>query len=209
MYMNKSVVLLAVSLVLAAPAHAVVVSGTLTAGSAFTNGGVFQIVTPGPGFTVGGNEFGNNNVRAVNELQKITLLSNLAVRGGSIAAGTIVNSQLLNFDPLVNRSARGTVTFNGRILGLATTQSLLNASNFLGRPGVTYSFVSASGLEGGDVVTFAGNVLTYNISASNPSDTIRVLTAVPEPASWAMLIAGFGLIGAVSRRRRAQAPVTA
>ena len=28
------------------------------------------------------------------------------------------------------------------------------------------------------------------------------LTEVPEPASWAMLIAGFGLIGAVSRRRR-------
>jgi hypothetical protein len=26
--------------------------------------------------------------------------------------------------------------------------------------------------------------------------------AVPEPASWAMLIAGFGLVGAVARRRR-------
>lgn len=29
-----------------------------------------------------------------------------------------------------------------------------------------------------------------------------LLTAVPEPASWAMLICGFGLVGAVSRRRR-------
>ncbi|MEY2883371.1 MAG: hypothetical protein RL490_1095 [Pseudomonadota bacterium] len=28
-------------------------------------------------------------------------------------------------------------------------------------------------------------------------------SAVPEPASWAMLIAGFGLVGAVQRRRRA------
>jgi len=28
------------------------------------------------------------------------------------------------------------------------------------------------------------------------------LTAVPEPASWAMLIMGFGLVGAVARRRR-------
>jgi hypothetical protein len=27
-------------------------------------------------------------------------------------------------------------------------------------------------------------------------------TTVPEPASWAMLIAGFGLVGAVARRRR-------
>jgi hypothetical protein len=30
-----------------------------------------------------------------------------------------------------------------------------------------------------------------------------LLTAVPEPGSWAMLIAGFGLIGATARRRRA------
>jgi len=28
-------------------------------------------------------------------------------------------------------------------------------------------------------------------------------SVVPEPASWAMLIAGFGLVGAVARRRRA------
>ncbi len=31
------------------------------------------------------------------------------------------------------------------------------------------------------------------------------VAAVPEPASWAMLIAGFGLTGAVARRRRALA----
>jgi hypothetical protein len=29
--------------------------------------------------------------------------------------------------------------------------------------------------------------------------------AVPEPASWAMLIAGFGLVGAAQRRRKAVA----
>jgi len=33
--------------------------------------------------------------------------------------------------------------------------------------------------------------------------------AVPEPASWAMLIAGFGLVGAVARRRSRQQNVTA
>ena len=29
------------------------------------------------------------------------------------------------------------------------------------------------------------------------------VTAVPEPASWTMMIVGFGLVGAVSRRRQA------
>ena len=35
-------------------------------------------------------------------------------------------------------------------------------------------------------------------------NSIKGVNAVPEPASWAMLIAGFGLVGAVSRRRRQQ-----
>ena len=33
-------------------------------------------------------------------------------------------------------------------------------------------------------------------------DNVLVSQAVPEPASWAMLIAGFGLVGAAARRRR-------
>lgn len=32
--------------------------------------------------------------------------------------------------------------------------------------------------------------------------SIKPLDAVPEPASWAMLIAGFGLVGAAQRRRK-------
>jgi hypothetical protein len=33
-------------------------------------------------------------------------------------------------------------------------------------------------------------------------DDVCLVSIVPEPESWAMLIAGFGLIGAASRRRR-------
>ena len=33
-------------------------------------------------------------------------------------------------------------------------------------------------------------------------DNVSLQAAVPEPASWAMLIAGFGLVGAAARRRR-------
>lgn len=37
------------------------------------------------------------------------------------------------------------------------------------------------------------------------SDTFRLLAAVPEPSSWALLITGFGLVGAMQRRRRSAA----
>lgn len=35
------------------------------------------------------------------------------------------------------------------------------------------------------------------------------VAAVPEPATWAMMIFGFGLVGAAMRRRRSGTPVLA
>lgn len=41
-----------------------------------------------------------------------------------------------------------------------------------------------------------------SFSVTNLNVSLSPLAAVPEPSSWAMLIAGFGLVGAVMRRRR-------
>lgn len=49
-----------------------------------------------------------------------------------------------------------------------------------------------------DLVT-AGASVTYTYDAP---DVVPPAGSVPEPASWAMLILGFGLIGAAARRRR-------
>ncbi|GGI85331.1 hypothetical protein GCM10007973_22400 [Polymorphobacter multimanifer] len=43
----------------------------------------------------------------------------------------------------------------------------------------------------------------FGLAATGPS-----VAAVPEPASWAMLICGFGLVGVVARRRQARTVVT-
>ncbi|WP_439533031.1 PEPxxWA-CTERM sorting domain-containing protein [Polymorphobacter sp.] len=51
----------------------------------------------------------------------------------------------------------------------------------------------------------AANALpTYRFSVSNPLVFLTEVSEVPEPGSWAMLIAGFGLIGAAARRQRSR-----
>lgn len=68
------------------------------------------------------------------------------------------------------------------------------------------AFSGSSGFNAGQ------NTLTFNVrnlaqNGGNPSG-LRVeflesnVTAVPEPATWAMMIMGFGLVGAAARRRQ-------
>jgi streptogramin lyase len=58
--------------------------------------------------------------------------------------------------------------------------------------------VTPTGLEiGGD-----GTVYVTNFSGAAGRGEVLTISFVPEPASWAMLIAGFGLVGMAARRRR-------
>jgi hypothetical protein len=56
-----------------------------------------------------------------------------------------------------------------------------------------------------------GSPITIMLESLNGAqgnfDHVSLTSAVPEPASWAMLIAGFGLSGAAMRRRRVTAAV--
>jgi hypothetical protein len=71
------------------------------------------------------------------------------------------------------------------------------------------SFITASGgtvdLARDRLFTALGNEQVYfNLHTSGfPGGEIRGnLSAVPEPASWALLLSGFGLVGTALRRRR-------
>ena len=55
-----------------------------------------------------------------------------------------------------------------------------------------------------DLPTYWGAILD-DVSVSTPT----VTSAVPESASWAMLIGGFGMIGGVMRRRAPHRPAMA
>ena len=56
-------------------------------------------------------------------------------------------------------------------------------------------------LSGADVGAFSSLRLTSGTNAFE-IDNVAVNSAVPEPATWAMMLLGFGAVGFSARRRR-------
>lgn len=164
---------------------------------------------------VGTNRINVNSMLFGFDERIVTLTSDLAFAGGTIAAGTRVESHLVFFDPRnKNNSVSASVSFEQAIIGFITTKTDLLATNSLfGLTSVNYGTAGALGLEGGDAVSITaanGNQLNLNLTekANNPvGDYIRVftlapaVTPVPEPSTYAMFLAGILCMGVLSRRR--------
>ena len=205
------------ALSLALPASAAIIVGDASGPG---TSGFTKIANPTGLVSVGNRTSQNNNlnqsrVYGFDEKQNVQLPANLTVNlggatsllnNGTINAGSRVASHFLFFDPRFVGIAGGSVTFSHRILGVLRTSGSQTATDALfGASGVTYVPQSARGLELFDVALWtSGNnkTLNYAWTASNPGDHLRVLTAVPEPATWAMMILGFGLIGGALRQAK-------
>lgn len=201
----------------AAPASAAILVGSASGPG---TSGFTKIANPAGLVSVGNRTSQNNGidqsrVYGFDEKTNVQLPANLGVNlgggtslfnNGSINAGRRVSSHFLFFDPRFVGVAGGSIRFSHRILGVLRTSSAQTATDALfGASGVTYVPQSARGLELFDVAFWtSGNnqTLNYAWTASNPGDHLRVLTAVPEPATWAMMILGFGLIGGAMRRAK-------
>jgi hypothetical protein len=115
------------------------------------------------------------------------------------------NFDILFVDPS-NGSSPGTTDF----FSLHNYDGLVRADAY----GVSDDLLGSIELFEGDLVlSYAGIRRVHLLSLDGDPTTLDTLTfndvtavgGVPEPASWAMMIAGFGLIGAATRRRRAAA----
>lgn len=91
---------------------------------------------------------------------------------------------------VVTNLEAGAITFNGNSLSAIVDAAALPGQGF-DAASFTYNLWPRS--------PGAGNAFIADFAPDNANSAV---TAVPEPASWALLIAGFGLVGTVARRRR-------
>ncbi len=130
-------------------------------------------------------------------------------------SGQWIASDLINFNPIASPgTVVASLTFGGKVLGVIRTAAGL-VNTYVTNPlfavsGVSYNFSNGgSGLETPrDVVTFAGNTVNFDFRSTSNNDNFAVITAVPEPSTWMMLLFGFGLAGYALRRRRGDVAVS-
>jgi hypothetical protein len=102
---------------------------------------------------------------------------------------------LVNFtNPAGSGSANYAATLTGSVTGTNTGGVFINFDN---NP---ISFNPP----GGPVFTLAVNDVSVSAGAAAQQVSGQIQAAVPEPATWGMMLIGFGMIGAAMRRRRRQ-----
>jgi hypothetical protein len=137
-------------------------------------------------FAIGAVAYINNVAGATSTvLYGLDANGDTLVRSTNPNAGTYVTTNLMGqpFQPL----------------GLSFTSANAVGFDVSGRTGVAYVNIDSLLWT---VDLMSGQASSIGIVGAGPLRSIATLGVVPEPATWAMLIAGFGLVGVAARRRR-------
>jgi hypothetical protein len=131
--------------------------------------------------------------------------------GGVLTIGAhdlLVDGQLKGFIGLTSTQLNTEVDFGQLVLGASTVTSEIDAILSTGSAALPSKLAPFSyTAQPGDTVEvfFRANGHPGNAQLSLANVTLTV-SGVPEPASWAMMLLGVGLLGVLARRRREAAP---
>lgn len=115
------------------------------------------------------------------------------------AVYNVHSTSAISFDGLVSGSVLGSIT-----VGAATNGTSHFVDINLNSTGIAY--LNAS--QGQQIVLGGGvtgsNVQLFGYTGGLPTATLAVTSAVPEPETYAMMLAGLGMLGFLARRKNAQ-----
>lgn len=153
----------------------------------------------GQSFTLGGT-----NADSFNNITFSFFSGTNAVASGvlSIFSAAVSANPTATATATANLVGRSTGIFNGAYV-FDSSVTLVGNTQYFAYANVsqTLTYSSANVLAGGN--RYSTTSASSNYSSSTGSDYKFLLSAVPEPASWAMMLGGFALIGGTLRRRRA------
>jgi hypothetical protein len=89
------------------------------------------------------------------------------------------------------------VTFGG--VTQSTDTLNVDAKGFSGWKTASMNFVATSGSQ---TLSFLSKGTPNGLPPTNLLDNVSMTAAVPEPATWAMMLVGFGMVGGAARYRR-------
>lgn len=138
--------------------------------------------------------------------------------GTFFAGASGIAKEICPLTSAFNCSAAMTVNFTGPVNNLRFSSvgddaassvfvaitTMTGSFNFIGSSDGNFAAFDLHDLSAYSGVTSI--VITNNDGAGLAYDRFSFDTAVPEPQSWALLIAGFGLVGTTMRRRKAALP---
>ncbi|MDP1028353.1 choice-of-anchor K domain-containing protein [Sphingomonas sp. KR1UV-12] len=153
--------------------------------------------TVGQQFKIGSISYYNGTINNGTELTSIGL--NLAFNFSDPAIGAFTKSFILGLNSTPNT---GTADENADYI---TFPSLQTADTFtVNGQAYTFKLLGLTNVVGDGFLNSGANEFHVREGGNASADVFGVLNvaAVPEPATWAMMLVGFGMVGASARYRR-------